>query len=222
MKCQSCDAVNPPEFVWSIKNNICAGCGSALFSAAAKELLDELIMAMEKMPKNPQGVAGWLLSNYEFRKIGDAKPVEKFHQKIEKNSKESQEQQLKIAPNKLQQFLKSAGVKDERRQQLAQLAKEIKENSDPGADYGEVKEEQQQSEELEEAKFPEFTKSVLSAMSPGKKTNMKPADKADLLQSINEEDFSKHPALQEQRMERLRKQNELQAGGKIGKISRSE
>ena len=39
---------------------------------------------------------------------------------------------------------------------------------------------------------------------------------------INEEDFSKHPALQEQRMERLRKQNELQAGGKIGKISRSE
>lgn len=81
MKCKSCGGDNPPEFVWCIQNNTCAGCGEPLFTEPEQELLTELTAAMEQMPNNPQGIVGWLLSNYSVRKIGDAVPVEKFHTK---------------------------------------------------------------------------------------------------------------------------------------------
>lgn len=46
---------------------------------AAKDLMAGLADALENMPNNPQGIAGWILSNFDIRKIGDAAPVERFH-----------------------------------------------------------------------------------------------------------------------------------------------
>lgn len=87
--CKSCNAEIPPAFVHTIQLGTCPGCGSALFSDADKELLDELTTAMERMPNNPQGIAGWLMSNYHFTKIGDAVPTEKFHVKGQQKQPDS-------------------------------------------------------------------------------------------------------------------------------------
>lgn len=105
MKCRSCGAEIPPAFVHSIATNQCAGCGGQLMNDEDKSLLDELTDAMQRMPNDAQGVAGWLMSNYRFNKIGDAKPVEKFHRKSNEQVMESTGN-LKIAPNPADEYLK--------------------------------------------------------------------------------------------------------------------
>lgn len=77
----SCGADIPPQWVKAIESNICPGCGNQIMGDATQQLLHELADAMAKMPNDPQGVAGWLLSNYRFQKIGSGEPVEKFHRK---------------------------------------------------------------------------------------------------------------------------------------------
>lgn len=103
MKCISCGAINPPSFIHCIQNNICGGCGGSIMDESAKKLMDELSEAMLKMPNDPQGIAGWLLSNYECKKIGEATPVEKFHRK--KTKEEANYDNLK-KDNSYEDFLK--------------------------------------------------------------------------------------------------------------------
>lgn len=80
MKCMSCGADIPPQWVTCINENKCPGCGGTIMDLSAKELLDELRTAMSKMPNDPEGLAGWLLSNYTLHKIGSAEPTV-FHRK---------------------------------------------------------------------------------------------------------------------------------------------
>jgi len=100
MKCVSCNAEIPPEWVNAIQSNVCPGCGGAIMREEDKEFLDGLAQAIKDMPNDPQGVAGWLMSNYRIEKIGEAKPVEKFHRKTEVD-----EVNIKIAPNPMNKFL---------------------------------------------------------------------------------------------------------------------
>lgn len=100
MKCVTCSADIPPEWVNAIQRNECPGCGGSIMREEEKELLDELTGAMERMPNDPQGVVGWLLSNYQIKKFGDAAPVEKFHRKASVD-----EANLKVAPNPMDKFL---------------------------------------------------------------------------------------------------------------------
>ena len=65
MKCMSCMAEIPPAWVNAIQRNECPGCGKAIMDEASKELLDELRSAMESMPNDPEGLAGWLLSKLQ-------------------------------------------------------------------------------------------------------------------------------------------------------------
>lgn len=81
MRCMSCGADIPPAFVYCLESNICGGCGGPIMDEKTKEFMNELADALQKMPNDPNGLAGWLLSNYRFQKMGDAKPVEKFHRK---------------------------------------------------------------------------------------------------------------------------------------------
>lgn len=86
MKCQSCGVEIPPEWVKAIQKNECPGCEGAIMTEQSQELLTELSAAMAKMPNDPQGISGWLLSNYILTKIGEAIPVTQFHgQKAPRN-----------------------------------------------------------------------------------------------------------------------------------------
>jgi hypothetical protein len=110
------------------------------------ELLQEISAAMERMPNDPRGVAGWLLSNYKFTKIGDAIPTEKFHRKGNGNQ-EVDESKIKIDPD-YEKFLKRTDVhgkvlaknptiekfKKNKNGKIAELAKAITGVEDP---YGE-------------------------------------------------------------------------------------
>lgn len=99
MRCMSCGANVPPEWVHSIQSNICPGCGGEIMNTATQDLLKELTDAIKRMPNDPAGIAGWLMSNYRFQKMGAAQPVEKFHRKGGGPSEEFDANGLKVAPN---------------------------------------------------------------------------------------------------------------------------
>jgi hypothetical protein len=98
MRCISCGADIPPAYVHALSVNECPGCAGEIMNEASKELLKELSDALARMPNDPQGVAGWLISNYRFQKMGECKPVEKFHRKGGTSREEFDESNLKIAP----------------------------------------------------------------------------------------------------------------------------
>src|SRR5215469_7308260 len=103
MKCQSCQANIPPEWVAAIQKNCCPGCGKDIMNEEMKVLLSELTAAMEKMPNDNVGLAGWIVSNYELRKIGTAEPTQKFHkpipsQKMVKKTEELSQEEIENIP----------------------------------------------------------------------------------------------------------------------------
>lgn len=82
MICKSCSAEIPPQWLFALSTNLCPGCGSALMNEDEKSLLDELTAAMERMPNNPRGIAGWILSNFRVLKINSSlEPTERFYTK---------------------------------------------------------------------------------------------------------------------------------------------
>lgn len=120
MRCMSCGADIPPQWVGAIRRNECPGCEGEIMGESTQTLLKELTEAMGKMPNDPQGVAGWLISNYRFQKMGSAEPVEKFHRKGGGGSFD--ESNLKIDPT-YNEFIKrnEAGKLVARGEQLAKL-----------------------------------------------------------------------------------------------------
>lgn len=104
MKCINCTAEILPQYVHSIANNTCPGCGGSIYDDRTKELYNELKEAMIKMPNDPVGLTGWLLDNYKLEKIGDAAPVEKFY---------NQKEKIKVkeaSTDKTNEFFQRAGV----------------------------------------------------------------------------------------------------------------
>jgi hypothetical protein len=120
----TCGAINPPEFIHCLENNQCGGCGGPIYNSETKDLLTELKEAMEKMPNDPQGLAGWLLSNYRFQKIGEGKPVDTFYRK---GGNVSSNQKLKTDPT-YNEFIKrnDAGKLVEKSSELAEKFKKAK------------------------------------------------------------------------------------------------
>lgn len=78
MKCRNCNADVPPQWVHSINTNTCPSCGAGLMLDDELELLSELRESFNQMVITPEGLAGWLLSNYKLTKIGAAEPTQFF------------------------------------------------------------------------------------------------------------------------------------------------
>jgi hypothetical protein len=148
MKCITCSAEIPPAFVHAIETNVCPGCAGPIMSDDSKTLMTELAEAMQRMPNDPQGLAGWILSNYKIKKIGAAEPVEKFHRKGSKSKSDEDidTSNLKIDPT-YNNFLKRTdqynAVTDQKRiaklknikdGKMSELAKTITTMEDPYGD----------------------------------------------------------------------------------------
>lgn len=159
MLCMSCGANIPPEWVKAIQSGVCPGCGEQIMNEATKELLVELTAAMERMPNNPQGIAGWLLSNYQFQKIGDAIPVERFHDKtnmiranIEKGSDNMSEKLLQrtdVYKRIKETEAKLNKAKNGKNNKLAAMAQAISSGDVDEHMYGSDQPEPQYEEEIE-------------------------------------------------------------------------
>lgn len=120
MKCRTCDAEVPPQFVKAIEKNICPACEGPILLDSDKELIDELSKALEEMPNDPQGVAGWLLSNYEVRKIGEAKPVDKFYRGVPEKIEHSEETDKDEKQRRYEGFLERTNMMGQIKQSHAQ------------------------------------------------------------------------------------------------------
>lgn len=129
MFCESCKIQIPPAWVLVIAKNECPACGGAIMSETSKALLSELKEAMAKMPNDPEGLAGWLLSNYTLSKIGDAEPTTHFNRKpsVSDRKPNKKDPQLKIAKNPVADFLKRTNAAKglENRQDLKELVETI-------------------------------------------------------------------------------------------------
>ena len=141
MQCITCNADIPPQWVSAINKNVCPGCDGPIMSSDAQELLSEISEAFKRMPNDPQGLSGWLLSNYKITKIGTAEPTS-FHRPRTQNTQT--DEPLKIAKNPTQQFLnkisdvKTAGKT--KAQVLEELAKKIN-NEESVVSDGEIEED---------------------------------------------------------------------------------
>lgn len=184
MICKSCNADIPPQWVGAIKKNECPGCLGEIMDSSNKNLMDELADAMEKMPNNPQGIVGWLLTNYEFRKIGSGEIVEKFHTKggngtwtnqngTNKTSEFLTRSQYKGPSGKIAEVIANKAGSNSK---IAELAAAISQTTDP-YESNETQQHEQQFEEgpseedvrakaeLEKAGFSDMFMDGISTMS---------------------------------------------------------
>jgi hypothetical protein len=107
MKCCNCQTEIPPSFKRSLIINECPACGDKIMNDSMQELLSELKEALARMPNDPEGLAGWLLSNYQLTKIGTGEPVQEFYGQ----KKISSQDVVKPSSNRVQEFFKNAGIK---------------------------------------------------------------------------------------------------------------
>jgi hypothetical protein len=107
MKCCNCQTEIPPSFKRALVINQCPACGDKIMNDSMQELLSELKEALARMPNDPEGLAGWLLSNYQLIKIGTGEPVQEFF-----GQKKTITQEVnKSNSNRVQEFFKNAGIK---------------------------------------------------------------------------------------------------------------
>jgi len=131
MQCMNCKADIPPQFVASIRNNVCPGCGEKIYTDEIGTMLTELKEAMAKMPNDPEGLAGWLLSHYSLTKIGTAEPAPTFHRKNEHKENDDEELKINSKENKpASTFFKRAGVENLKNPKIKKMAEQIKELED--------------------------------------------------------------------------------------------
>ena len=88
--CQQCDVEINPKYKAAIQNNSCPNCQGEILSPQSRQLMIEIKEALQKMPNDPEGLAGWLLSNYHLQKIDPEKGVEpeKFYYSKQKQTKQ--------------------------------------------------------------------------------------------------------------------------------------
>lgn len=113
MQCMSCNENIPPSWISCIQRNSCPACGKEIMNEKSKEMLDELREAMQRMPSDPEGLAGWLLSNYKLVKIGDGEPVNFYGRRPRSSSSQRPVQQGQAAQSgQSNDWFKRAGVED--------------------------------------------------------------------------------------------------------------
>ena len=201
MKCSNCGVSIPPEWKKVIEKNVCPNCDSPIMNEAQQELLHELKEALIAMPADPEGLAGWLLDNYQMTKVGSGKPVNEFYDPNKKLKEE-----IKIHDNP---FFKKTGLDVEKLNALGQekrkqLVSQIQASEDDSEDVP--------STEEDDPTDP-YVQLALSNM--GGIQNLTKKELKKLRANYQEEDDSGndlHPLLQQDRLLRLEKQQEISSG----------
>lgn len=141
MICCTCSAILDPKWVACIQKNTCPSCDGPIMDEKSKLLLEELTQALVEIPNNPQGIAGWLISNYHIEKISEEAPeLPEFHEPKKRGSKK----QGKVG----NEFMKRADVNldPERAKKIMSYINDSQ-DSMYGADEVEPEDEVEDSEE---------------------------------------------------------------------------
>jgi hypothetical protein len=183
---------------------------------------------MERMPNNSKGVAGWLLSNYRFSKIGDAQPVDKFHTKPDPKAAVQQDnRQIKIAENPMHQFLKRTDVyknvqenesKINANSKIAQMARSIAdlEVEEQQADIPE-QDEYYDDDEMPVERGPKRSRALLTGTDfvDSNAAPLTAGELAALAGSVSEQVDNTEEILKLQRFKRVKAQQSVLGGGPI-------
>jgi hypothetical protein len=183
MKCITCQADIPPAWVNAINKNECPGCGGVIMDDSSKELLVQLREAMIKMPNDPEGLAGWLMSTYDLLPKGSIEPTN-FHRKPVYNNVVANitpdGTPIKFADTPTNQFAKRAGVdkilNDPKLAAMQQMIHSI--NSIDGQMYGgapEPETEEISEEEQEMLEQQHIASLAARAKAQGRKLTMRDA-----------------------------------------------
>ncbi len=219
MNCNTCNADIPPSFVKALERNICPSCDGPIMLEDTIELMNGLKSALEQMPNDPQGIAGWLLSHYRMQKVGTGEPTG-FYGIKNKNGPNSERSDLKIADNPMQRFYKAAGVNTDQAKNKALVAQiNGHEANEKDNDFSDL-DVQENDEYIPETDDPEYTKQALRAMQ-NSSGNIKKQMRQHNEPNFDPELEDLHPALHSDRISRLEKQKDLAFGGSVGKIKRS-
>lgn len=225
MKCITCTAEIPANWSYALNNNLCPSCGGPIMDEDSKSLLHELRDAMAKMPNDPEGLAGWLLSNYRLTKIGTAEPMDFYKKNSNKNSS------FRTNENPVEKLLKRAGVDKQvaKQKKLAALAQHINETELSDDQYGDL-EVTDNDEDLstDNEDFKPLNK-VSSAIAKNSASlidpNINPLDSDSMqeaIQAVASMGSQDPNILNLQRMQRLKRQQELDTMGVVGKIKRAD
>lgn len=232
MKCMSCSAEISPEWVFCIQENRCPGCGGPIMTEDSKQLLDELRDAMKRMPNDPEGLSGWLLSNYVLRKVGSAEPIN-FHRKnnninnndpndvsgdpafnnFKRRSGADQAPTKKVIDRLLKQTSSMYGEDDGDDVQDSRTDEEI-----------EIEDDAQVAKDLEDPELQAFANKIFSKPArPGLSVN---SDLESIFSDVIKENdsaggFDSVPELNKQRLERLKKQKAFAEGRSTGKFKKA-
>lgn len=212
MKCCSCSIDIPSQWKKCFEDNICPNCGGPILNDAVNSLINELAEALELMPNDPKGLAGWLVSNYEMRKIGSEEPVTKFYDGKKEDNVDTSK--LKINKNNpLLKFYKNANLKS------PEEYKKIKAQLDNLID---IDQEEEQLDIEDEDDLDTSDPDVQEVLAVVNKKSNKKSNKAKAI-PLEDDGSDLHPALQQDRLERLRKQADIQSGEitKKGSFTRS-
>jgi hypothetical protein len=213
----NCTAEILPQYVHSIANNMCPGCGEAIYDDQTKDLYNELKEAMLRMPNDPVGLAGWLLDNYKLHKIGSAEPVSKFYNSSLKEESYKESKNKTASVEKTHEFFQRAGVspqiKGKPSKDYSSLVEQI--NNDIDGMYGDD-EVEMVSEFSEEdniiaaksmnAKFAE--EEILLPGKPLARHEMK-----ELKNLMSKNNSKAEVILENERMEKLQRQENMLSGG---------
>lgn len=107
MNCSSCGVDIPAAWKNVFAKNECPNCSGKVMNDALQELIKDLGEELQKLPVgDAMGLAGWLVSNYSMKKIGSCEPVNVFYGGQKQLGGGASPENLKIAPNPADEFLK--------------------------------------------------------------------------------------------------------------------
>lgn len=243
MKCMNCQAEIPPAWVAALAKNECPGCGGAIMDDFSRNLLNQIKEAMEKMPNDPQGLAGWLLSTFDLRPKGSVEPTN-FH--LPKPTTSNPAVGLTYANSPTSIFMKNAGVdKIMQNPKMAELAQAINNVVTEPLVSPDLPESEMTAEEEAVARQHDIQALAAKAAAAGRRLTAKEllannVDFGGTGEGLNPEEVQAiqmalaggpeptlHPALEADRLKRLAAQRALQLGyttnqGKFQSIRRVE
>lgn len=223
MKCLSCNVEIPPAWVACIQNNICPACGGNIMDTEAQEFLRELTDILAQLPNDPEGIAGWLLSNYQMKKVGDGEPTGFLGRKSKLGSG-NDPGSMKMHHKK---FFDNANIDIKTLNKNSERYKQMMLEISAGGGYEDLDEDQEEYEQEEPQQLEPEDEYEKKAVEQMKKFKFSKDKMAHLKKTMSEEqadipvggnDLAKY--FTNDRLKRIEDQNRIGSGEKVGLIAR--
>jgi hypothetical protein len=231
MKCMSCEANIPSDWQAAISANICPKCGNQIMGEEVKTASDALKTTINDLILLGQETMDLVLDSFGLCRKELIPQI-----KITSPEQENLPPGLKIAPNKVQEFLSRTKAPHlaNRQEQMKHVLSRIQAAETEESDENDLV--NQYEDEVEEyIRGKEGVKNTSSIKYALENNSLTTGEGVPLgseeeyllnvaMGNVDQDDYDPniHPALQKERMERLAKSRQVASGIKAGSFSRSD